>query len=95
MFKNKLFIFTLINYIIFFIFKNARFFNIGGYDVYRLSYIIPLYYNYLVMPIIVSLIIIYYIYKFFKKGYSKNELIILLMNITIVLLHIGDRKNIL
>ena len=93
MYKNKLFVLTIINFISFFIFKNADFFGIGGYDVYKLSYIIPLYYNYLIVPIIVSLIIIYYVYKFVKREYTKNELIIFFMNIVLALLLIADKNS--
>jgi membrane-associated HD superfamily phosphohydrolase len=93
MYKNKMFILTVINFISFFIFKNANLLGIGGYDVYRLSYIIPLYYNYLIMPVIVFLIIFYYVYKFVKRKYAKNELIIFFMNIVLALLFIADKNS--
>ena len=94
MYKNKLFILTIINFISFIIFKNADFFfGIGGYDVYRLSYIVPLYYNYLVLPIIVVLIIIHYFYKFLIRKHSKNDLIVILMNLALALLIITDKNS--
>jgi|SRR6056297_2856590 len=95
MYKNKLFILTMINFISFCIFKNAGFFGIGGYDVYRLSYIIPLYYNYLFLPIIVALIIIYLFYKFIKRKYLKINLILMLMNLTLALLIILDENSLM
>jgi len=93
MYKNKLFILTIINFISFFIFKNSDFLGIGGYDVYRLSYIIPLYYNYLALPLIVFVIIIYYIYKFLKTRHTNNELLVLFMNIALALMIILDKNS--
>ena len=95
MYRNKLLILTIINFISFFIFKNEVFFGIGGYDVYRLSYIIPLYYNYLFLPIIVALIIIYLFYKFIKRKYLKINLILMLMNLTLALLIILDENSLM
>ncbi|MFO7886669.1 MAG: hypothetical protein R6U59_00010 [Eubacteriales bacterium] len=93
MYRNKLLILTIINFISFFIFKNEVFFGIGGYDVYRLSYIIPLYYNYLFLPIIVAFSITYLFYKFIKRKYSKNDIIVMLMNLSLALLIILDKNS--
>ena len=93
--KNKLFILTMINMICFIAFKYADLLGIGGYDVYNLTFIIPLYYNYLVIPFVVMFIILYIIFKTIKRKARREDYIILGLNLILVILILFDERSLL
>jgi hypothetical protein len=95
MIKDKIFILSVINMIFVFIFKNAVQLNIGGYDVYRISYILPLYYNYLIIPFITLLLLFINGCKLIKNNFTKKSFVLIVMNIIIGLLIISDKNSLI